>query len=144
MNEQKRRLTEACRTLDTAAMALNDSRCRLFTDHKEDIAKLAVEIARKVLMQQVLNGAYDIETIVTKALEHVPSCEGVTVQVNPEDLDQCRQAQDVAESPLDGVTFVADPMIGRAECRVESPKGVIQSLINEHLEQISKALLQKE
>lgn len=141
IDEQKRIFTEACRALEASAAALNDRRARLFTDHKDEIAKLAVEIARKVLMQQVLAGAYDMETIVSEALEHVPTKEGVVVYLHPDDLDRCRRAQETADSALAGVTLAADPSIGRAECRVESPKGVIQSLIDEHLDQIGKALL---
>jgi flagellar biosynthesis/type III secretory pathway protein FliH len=67
------------------------------------------------------------------------------VHLNPEDLSQCQKAQqDEPDGALTGVKFVSDPNIGRAECLLESPKGIIESLINEHLERISKALKKAE
>ena len=39
-----------------------------------------------------------------------------------------------------GIKFVSDSNIGRAECLIETPKGIVESLIEKNLEQISKAL----
>ena len=63
------------------------------------------------------------------------------MHLNPEDLVECQKAlQDDAAGTLAGIKFVADSNIGRAECLLESPKGVIESLIEAHLERIGKAL----
>ena len=42
------------------------------------------------------------------------------------------------------VKLVPDTNVGKAECLVETPKGVIESVIEEHLENISKALTNME
>jgi flagellar biosynthesis/type III secretory pathway protein FliH len=66
--------------------------------------------------------------------------------LNPEDLAHCRKAQQQDEQggALVGIKFVADPNVGRAECLLESPKGIIKSLIDENLERIGKALRKAE
>ena len=48
------------------------------------------------------------------------------------------------DGDLADVKFISDPKIGRAECLLESPKGIVESLINEHLDRISKALKKAE
>jgi flagellar biosynthesis/type III secretory pathway protein FliH len=53
-------------------------------------------------------------------------------------------SESLAENELDdafaGVKFVPDPTIGRAECLLETPKGIVKSLIEENLERVSQAL----
>jgi flagellar biosynthesis/type III secretory pathway protein FliH len=69
----------------------------------------------------------------------------VVVHLNPEDFVQCQKLQqDDTAGTLAGVKFVSDPNIGRAECLLETPKGMIESFINEHLEQIDQALKKAE
>ena len=96
-------------------------------------------------MQKVEDGAYEIESIVKEALNNAPTRQDIVVHLNPEDLAHCQKAQqDEPDGALTGVKFVSDPNIGRAECLLESPKGIIESLINEHLERIGKALKKAE
>jgi flagellar biosynthesis/type III secretory pathway protein FliH len=68
------------------------------------------------------------------------------VHLNPEDLARCRRAQQENEQGGDlvGIKLVPDPNVGRAECVVESPKGIVKSLIDENLERIAKALRKAE
>jgi len=138
---QKENLTQVCRALQDAVDRINEFQKNLFERNKEQIAKLSVEIARKILLQKVQEGDYEIESIVEEALKNAPTSQDLVVHLNPEDLVQCQKAlQDDAADTLAGIKFVADSNVGRAECVVESPKGIIESLINEHLERIGKAL----
>jgi flagellar biosynthesis/type III secretory pathway protein FliH len=67
------------------------------------------------------------------------------VHLNPEDLAKCQKAQqDEPSGALAGIKLVSDPNIGRAECVLESPEGIIKSLIGENLERIGKALKKAE
>ena len=134
-------LSQACRTLNSLINKLNQFCDTVFAEHKEEIAKLSVEIARKVLMQKVKDGDYEIESIIKEALKNAPTRKDVVVHVNPEDYVLCQKIQqDQPNGDLDGIKFISDPNIGRAECLLETPKGIIKSLIDEHLEQIANAL----
>jgi flagellar biosynthesis/type III secretory pathway protein FliH len=63
------------------------------------------------------------------------------VHLNPEDIEKCQKAQqDEPGSVLAGIQLIPDPNIGRAECILESSKGIIKSLIDDNLERIGKAL----
>jgi len=141
LKAQKRLFSDTCRTVQCVAAKLNQVYDEIFTEHKEEIAKLSVEIARKILMQKIQDGDYEIESIVKETLKNAPAHQDLIVYLNPEDLAVCQKAQaDNDSESLVGIKFVADPNIGRAECVLESQKGIIRSLIDEHLDQIEKAL----
>lgn len=140
--EQKNEgLTLTLQALNDAVNRVNELQENMVNEHKEQIAKLAVEIARKILRQKISEGDYQIEAIVQEALENAPTRQDVVVHLNPEDLVQCQKTQqDEPNSTLSGIKFVADPSIGRAECRLDTPKGIIKSFINEHIEKVAEAL----
>jgi len=141
LEAQKAVFSQACQTLDGVVAKLNQFYDKMFVEHREEIAKLSVEIARKILVRKVENGDYEIESIVKEALKNAPTRQDVVVHLNPQDLVHCQKTQqDGPGGDLVGVKFVSDPNIGRAECLLESPKGIIESLIDKHLEQIGKAL----
>jgi len=132
---------EVCRTLRGLVAKLNEFYDQIFAAHREEIASLSVEIARKVLMQKIKDGDYEIETIIKETLKNTPTHQDLIVHLNPEDLAGCQKAQqEGGVGSLAGIKLVADAGIGRAECVLESPRGIIRSLIEEHLEQIGRAL----
>ena len=138
---QKSALSQICQILQKLVDELNQLHEKIFAEHREEISKLSVEIARKILMQKVRDGDYEIESIVKEALKNTPTRQDLVVHLNPEDLAQCQKLQQTdASGTLAGIKFVADSNIGRAECLLETPKGVIESAINEKLEIIGKAL----
>ena len=142
---QKAAFSQACQTLDGVIDKLNTFYDKLFVGHSEEIARLSVEIARKILMQKVENGDYEIESIVKESLENAPDRQDLVVHLHPDDVAQCQRAQqDDPGSALAGVKFVCDSNIGRAECLLESPKGIVKSLIDENLERIGRALKNKQ
>lgn len=141
LSQEKVELSQICRTLGNIVSELNQFRDKIFAEHKESIARLSVEIARKILMQKVLKGDYEIESIIKEAIKIAPAHQDIVVHLNPDDLVRCQKLQqgDTADA-LAGIKLIADSNIGRAECLLETPKGVIESLIDKHLEQIGKAL----
>ena len=138
---QKQQLDQLCLNLQEVVNRLNDSYKKIFSEHKEQIVKLSVEIARKILVQKQEEGQYQIESIIQEALKQAPSLENVTIYLNPNDLANWQKAQQEGCGNIpEEVNLVADADIGAAECRIETPKGVIESIIEKHLERIEEAL----
>jgi flagellar biosynthesis/type III secretory pathway protein FliH len=134
---QKEIFSQACGAIQSIADKFKESFDTLFAQRNEEIAKLSVEIARKVLMRAVEEGDYKIEAIVAEIIKNAPAQHDLIVHLNPQDLESIQKA---GQEAFEGVTFVPDINIGQAECMLESPKGIIKSLIDEHLEQIGRAL----
>ncbi|MBN2133931.1 MAG: hypothetical protein JW741_30795 [Sedimentisphaerales bacterium] len=138
---QKAELTQSCETVGAIVARLDKLYQDTLTQNRTEIARLAVEIARKVLMHKTNQRDYDIQAIVEEALKRTPTRQEITIRLNPEDLPQCQQLQQThPDSPLGEVSFVADWSIARADCLVETPKGVVKSFVEEHLERIGEAL----
>jgi len=149
LEKQKAETAQLYQVLSSLVDELNRFYDELLARHKEEIARLSVEIARKILMQKVQKGDYQIEAIVKEAVRNSPVHQDVVVHLNSADLAQLRKLQrshtgvagkDDSGSILAGIEFIADSNIGLAECLVETPKGIIKSLIDEHLARISEAL----
>jgi flagellar biosynthesis/type III secretory pathway protein FliH len=141
LDAQKSVFLQTCQTLNEIISKLNQFYGRIFAEHREEIARLSVEIARKILIQKVENGDYEIDSIIKEALKQAPANQDLTVHLNPDDMEKCLKArQQEPGSILSCIKLIADPKVGRAECVLESPKGIIKSLIEDSLERIGKAL----
>ena len=111
---------------------------------EQQIVQLAIDVARKVLMQEIQAGRYEIDPIVQAALAQVTSWQEVVVHLNPEDFARCRQAQENSQDDSSGARFVADPAVRRSECVLETAQGVVRSATEEHLREIASALQEPE
>lgn len=134
-------LEQAGRALASGAAQLAELEGVLVHQAEEKVLELALEIAAKVLMQEVRAGRHEVAPIVEEALQRVPTRRDVVVRLHPEDLARC-QAAGEGSDPAEGfeIRFVADPTVPRAGCIVETPEGVIESTLEGHLERLGEAL----
>ena len=141
LSKQEAHLDQLCRMVGNIVKELQKHQQEAVAGHRQEIAKLAVEIARKILMHEIARGNYDIQAIVEEALKCAPTRQNMVIRVNPEDLAQCQQLQrGHPDGPFAELVFAADWSIGRGECLVETPKGIVKSFVEEHLERISEML----
>ena len=94
---EKAGFSQLCETLNEIAIKLNRFYEGLFTEQKEAIAKLSVEIARKILVQKVQDGDYRIEEIVKEALTNAGSHKDIVVHLNPKDFEEYQKLQKEAD-----------------------------------------------
>jgi len=134
-------LNQTCEALDNLVGKLEQLQDEMIQSHREQIARLAVEIARKILAQKVKDRDYEIEAIVQEALVSAPTPRGIVVHLNPNDLPACQQIQqDRPDGPFAHIELMANHTVGLAECMLETPKGMIKSFMDEQLEAIALAL----
>lgn len=141
IEEQEQNLTQLCGTLSSIVGQLNDLHQETIAQNRGDVAKLAVEIARKILDWRIQKGDYDIHTVIEEALKRAPTRQELIVRVNPDDLPRCQQLQqEHSDSQFAELNLVADWAVDRAGCLIETPKGIVRSFVEEHLGRIGKAL----
>jgi flagellar biosynthesis/type III secretory pathway protein FliH len=142
---REQELAQSCRLVQNITEKLNNLYEETIGRNRTDIARLAVEIARKILMRETNSGHYSMQAIIEEALKCAPTRQNIVVRVNPQDLPSCqRLGQEDPNGPLSGLEFVADWSIARADCLVETPKGIVKSFVEERLERIGEALMQVE
>jgi flagellar assembly protein FliH len=138
--QQREQLAAAVGAMQAAVGRINDAREALLRGVEEQLLELAIDVAAKVLVQEIQAGRHEIEPIVREALEHVPQRTDVTVHLNPADLADC-----LPENLDDGeLRLVADPSVPRAGCRLDTPQGVVESSPIGRLEDIAEALTEPE
>jgi flagellar assembly protein FliH len=131
-------LHSACSCLTHAAARINNLYEKELTTYSAQLVRLSVDIARKILHNEISSGNYNIETIILEAIKNIPARENVSIRLNPAD------AQTVTEQ-ASGFGFdlkvVSDSSVGRGECVIESPGATLESHIENHLEFIEQALV---
>ncbi len=138
---QREELMLAGKSLEAAAAKLQQFQEEIFSSHKEQIARLSVEIAGKILQKEIGDGKYDIGKIIQEALKAAPTQQDVVVRLNGDDLKHYEKGIDEKSGDgLANVKLVADANIRPGECVVETDKGMIEYFIEEHLKKISEAL----
>ncbi len=138
---QREALMLAGKSLEAAAAKLQQFQEEIFSSHREQIARLSVEIAGKILLKETADGNYEIGKIVQEALKVAPAQQDIVVRLNPNDLQQLQKIiEDKGGDALGSVKLVPDVNIGPAQCVVQTDKGMIEYFIEEHLKQISEAL----
>jgi len=141
LKEEKENLARLCTALQDAVNKLNQLHEQIFCTHREQIARFSVQIAQKILLREIQAGNYDIEKIIQETLKNAPTHQDVRIRLNPNDFQQYQQATDNnTTATFDNAKLIADPNIGPAQCIVETDKGTIQYLIDEHLKRITEAL----
>ena len=149
---EKGRLIQACRALDGGLAELDRLRREIIAEAEEQLLELALEIARKVLMQEIHAGRYEIDPIVKEALLHVPPRRDVVVHMHPDDWAACEMAREEVSAPAGShlsaeapgnsgsLRFVADPGVRPGECLLETSEGRVESSVETHLQGIAEAL----
>ena len=131
---------QARRALENALEQVAQLQVKLLKDSEEQLLQLSVDIAKKILAQEIKTQQYEIEPIVKQALEHVPPRTDVVVHLHPDDYAQCEMARQAEQNEqAGGTTFLADPKVSRAECILETSEGTVESRIETHLENIAEA-----
>ena len=144
LQAQRAELANAREALVNALKQLAELRDSMIKAAEQQIVQLAIDVARKVMMQEIQAGRYEIDPIVQAALAQVTSWQEVVVHLNPEDFARCRQAQEDSRDDSSGARFVADPAVGRSECVLETSQGFVRSATEEHLREIALALKEPE
>ena len=144
MDAELAELRSARLALGDAAEKIQQLQEQLLREAEGQLVELAVEVSRKVLMQEIEAGRHKVEPIVQEVLRHVPGGMSATVHLNPADLARCEMAGQEEEAESSAIRFVADPNVRPAECLVQTEGGMLGSSVEGHLAEIAHALKNQE
>lgn len=141
LEAERTRLATARAALEQAGQQFRQLQEQFIANAEAQIAELALEVARKVLMQEVQAGRYEIDPIVREALSRIPSRTEVVVHLNGDDLARCKLvAQQTETTGAGSIRFIADSKVPPAGCLLQTTQGTVESSVDEHLGQIAEAL----
>ena len=138
------RVARAGQAIAAAADEFQNVQKRFFAQAESQLVALAVDIARKVLAQEVDEGKYSIDPIVAEALASVRECKAIEVHLNPADLARCERMLEAAESPESRLRFIPDETVPPGGCTLETSEGTVVSSVDKSIDQIGIALASPE
>ncbi|MEA3367010.1 MAG: FliH/SctL family protein, partial [Planctomycetota bacterium] len=127
--------------LEQAAGRVADLQDEIRAEAEDHLLDLAVDIARKVIAQEIAAGRCDIEPIVREALDRAPPKRECVIHLHPDDLATIEKAGDDKGSvDLAHLHLTADPTVGRGECVVETAEGTVEARTDDRLRQVRAAM----
>jgi flagellar biosynthesis/type III secretory pathway protein FliH len=127
-------------TLGQAVEGIRAHEARWLANLEENVAALAVVVARHIVQREVGADPTLLRTLVDGALAQFPADQPVTVRVHPEELQAVRTLQGDAGAPLPELRWVADPAVGRGGCLVEGRERILDGRLDVALERAYRAL----
>ena len=141
LEQEKGEMRQVLATMDKAAEQVKQVHAKSFSEYPKQIAKLSVEIAKRILSKSVENGEYDIEEIIEKTLTVAPTNDDCVVKLNSVDMQKAQKLLgERPDSVVANVRLVSDDTVGPAECVLETPKGIVEYFIDDQLNRIAEAI----
>jgi len=122
---------------------LSSMRQRVVKEMEQDLIRLAVEIARKLVHREINIDQEIILTLVRVALDKVVQKTPVTVYLSSPDFRFLQARLDEVNHLLGKreIELKENPELGRGDCILESPYGEIDARISEQFKRIEHNLL---
>lgn len=114
-----------------------------FAAAEQDLLRLAVKIAEKIIGHQIEVEPATLADIVSAALRHARQSEALTVYVNPADLPTLQEFRATLD-PGGRARFldiVPNPEVGRGGCVIKSESGTVDAQLDTQLRVLERDLL---
>ena len=139
LEAERAALCRSCSALEAAVARLADLQAQVLAEAEDHLLDLAVDIARKVIAQEIEAGRCDIEPIVREALDRAPPKRECAVHLHPDDLAALQQAGD-GRTDLAHLRLTDDPTLGRGECIIETTEGTVEARTADRLRHVRAAM----
>jgi flagellar assembly protein FliH len=138
-------LAKVSDALAQALLATGSLRGQLLHEAEEDLLKLAVLIARKVMLREFACDPGILAGLVRGALDLASDGGEVVVRLNPEEYAVVVECREFAEllGEKRGISLKGDPAVGRAGCLVETVRGNIDAGLDAQLDEIFRRLTEE-
>jgi flagellar assembly protein FliH len=142
LQEQKQQVASAVAAIGQAMDQFERIGQQIREEAEQELLAAALEIARKIVAQNIEAGQVQIDPILNKALSKLPARQKVRIHLNPGDLKQCQLAQSNAQADANQrYEFISDPQIQPGECLLESDDASIEHTVEDSADTIREALL---
>jgi flagellar assembly protein FliH len=128
--------------LDEREIAMKREIEQFYEAAEPELASLSVDIARKILKQEIAQSPEAVLKVVRAAVYRVRDKE-VRVLVNPADLETVRSERESLMGIADGVSsieIVSDRRVGQGGCILDTPSGSIDARIETQLTHIAEVI----
>lgn len=110
---------------------------------EQEMFKLTMQIARKVVKEEVRQHPEVVLSVIQDALRRVSDSGSIRVRVNPLDLEMARKGKNHLLKVVEGARgfeIVEDRRVEPGSCVIDTEHGIIDARLNLQLDEIERAL----
>jgi flagellar biosynthesis/type III secretory pathway protein FliH len=126
--------------IQAALRQYTEQRAGEFDDWRRAAVELAVAIAARVLRRAIDAGEFPIEQIVHEMIGPLVGSAEVSIYLNPRDL-RALENRLGDQPPAGALRLVADPALGRGDCRVEDGTRMMVARLPEYLREVREEMI---
>jgi len=120
------------------------ARENLLLDGQQEVVRLAVRVAEKIIGEQIRADPGTVVSIVREALKSVGRERSLTIQVNPQHVEEVRSRMERLQEALGTgrqIQVQPSPAVSIGGCVVESELGVIDARLETQLQCLEEVML---
>ncbi|WP_298272632.1 FliH/SctL family protein [Geobacter sp.] len=144
--QAERGLANVFKSLREGVAALTGLRQRVLKESEEDLLRLAVMIARKIVQQEIAQDPGVLASIIAAAVGGCAERDRVVVRLNPGDhavVSANRQGFLAGLGEDAPITLASDDGVGPGGCLVETATGTVDARIEAQIDEIYRILLEE-
>jgi flagellar biosynthesis/type III secretory pathway protein FliH len=131
-------IESAMALLSDALDSLQRHEARWLGHAEENLAALAVMVARHIVQREVSADPSFVREVVERAMAHYPLDQEITIRINPEDFQTCRASIDDASRRE--IRWLSDAAILRGGCLMEGRERIIDGRVDTALERAYRSM----
>ncbi len=142
--KQKKEALHTLEALAAMTKALPSIQKDILHKGEEQIVKLAVAVAEKILQSEVASRKDAVIGVLRTALRNVSDTEGMKIRLNPQDFRYMMEVKKDFLQSFDGIrniTFEEDGAIKRGGAVIETAFGEVDARLENQLKEIRSAML---
>ncbi|HWB19052.1 MAG TPA: FliH/SctL family protein [Phycisphaerales bacterium] len=116
----------------------------MYLEAKEDVARFAVEVARKVVRRKVESDSMIVQDQVAGALSALNRPTALTIRVNPDERKVIEEVMPKLKAGLETcehIRLVDDERVGKGGCIVQTTGGAVDARIETQMDRIAEAIV---
>ena len=142
--QAERGLDNVFKALRGGVSEIFDLRRRLLRDSEEDLLKLSILVARKIVQQEIAQDRGILAKVVASAIDGISERDDIVVRLNPEDYKQVTTHKQHYLNNLNAerpINLKPDEAVSFGSCIIETVMGEIDARLETQLEEIYKRLI---
>ncbi|MCE5300218.1 MAG: hypothetical protein LLG37_05020 [Spirochaetia bacterium] len=142
-NEIDAKYAAVVATIQSIAETALSEKHKIIRNTEDDIVKLSIDVARKVVDQEISVKPEVVVNFVNEAIKMLENREKITIYCNPADIDLLKSHREDFKKITDiteTLHILPDELLERGECRLESVNQIVDTDINYQFSEISKKL----
>jgi len=132
---EERQLQEKAGHLDTLFDSLGRLKEEIYRDTEEEIVRLSMAIARKIIWSELKAGSYDIGETIRAAMKFLVDASRVQIRISPEDMEEVSNLVPTlgSDTKAGRIQILEDHAIQRGGCVLHTGFGSVNATVEDQL-----------